>query len=53
MVMGDVELELQRIELELKLYRSIEERRDLTPDEIDREEYLQNLRDILLEEQRS
>lgn len=48
----DVELELQRIELELKLLRTIEERRELTPDEEDRKEYLEALREIIIEEQR-
>jgi hypothetical protein len=48
----DVELELQRIELELKLMRVIEERRELTPDEADRKEYLEALREIIIEEQR-
>ena len=49
---GDVELELQRVELELKLLRTIEERRELTPDEEDRKDYLESLREILIAEQR-
>ncbi len=48
---GGVELGLQQIKLELKLYRSIEERRQLTPDELDRKEYLEALRLILVAEQ--
>lgn len=49
---GNIELDLKSIELELKLYRTIEERRPLTPDEKDRKEYLEALREILLAEQR-
>ena len=49
---ADVELELQRIELELKMLRNIEERRDLTADELDRKEYLETLREIIIAEQR-
>ena len=48
---GGVELNLQQIELELKLYRAIKERRPLTPDEQDRKAYLEALRLILLAEQ--
>lgn len=51
-VAGDVELSLQQIELELKLYRTIKERRELTPDEEDRKAYLESLREVLLAEQR-
>jgi len=49
---ADVELDLQRVELELKLLRSIQERRELTPDELDRLEYLKQLREVLIAEQR-
>ena len=49
---GDVELSLQQIELELKMYRIIAERRALTPDEQDRKSYLEALRAILVTEQR-
>ena len=52
MIAGDVELDLQRVELELKLLRTIQERRELTEDELDRLEYLKQLRAILIEEQR-
>jgi len=48
---GNIELDLKAIELELKLYRTIEERRPLTPDEQDRRDYLEKLREILLAEQ--
>ncbi len=48
---GNVELSLQQISLELKLYRAIKERRDLTLDELDRKEYLEALRLILVAEQ--
>ncbi len=48
---GNVELSLQQINLELKLYRAIKERRDLTLDELDRKEYLEALRLILVAEQ--
>lgn len=51
-VAADVELDLQRVELELKLLRSIQERRELTPDELDRLEYLKQLREVLIAEQR-
>jgi hypothetical protein len=51
-VASNVELDLQRVELELKLLRTIEERRELTPDEQDRLEYLKQLREVLIEEQR-
>lgn len=47
-----VDLELQGINLELKVLRSISERRELTADELDRLEYLKELREILLEAQR-
>ena len=50
-VAGDVELDLQRVELELKLLRTIEERRPLTADEQDRKDYLLALRMILREQQ--
>lgn len=49
---GYVELDLQRVELELKLLRTISERRELTEDEKDRLEYLKQLREVLLTEQR-
>jgi len=49
---GGLESDIQRIELELKMYRSIAERRELTPDEQDRVAYLKELRTILLAEQR-
>ncbi len=52
-VAADVELDLQRVNLELKLLRTIEERRPLTDDEQDRKEYLESLREILIAEQRS
>ena len=52
MVMGDVELDLKRVELELKLLRTIKERRPLTEDEKDRYEYLKSLRTILKEKQK-
>lgn len=51
MLAADVELDLQRVELELKLLRTIEERRPLTPDEEDRKQYLLELRRILREQQ--
>lgn len=51
-VAGDVELELARVNLELKLLRDIEERRQLTPDEEDRRTYLLALREKLLDWQR-
>lgn len=51
MAAGNVELDLQRVELELKLFRTIEERRPLTPDEADRKEYVEQLRRVLLNEQ--
>lgn len=51
MIAGDVELDLQRVELELKLLRTLEERRELTSDEADRKEYLLELRRILREQQ--
>lgn len=51
-VAASVELDLQRVELELKLLRTIEERRQLTSDELDRLEYLKQLREILIAEQR-
>ncbi len=49
--MADIELDLRRIDLELKLLRTIEERRALTPDEQDRKNYLLTLRGILREKQ--
>lgn len=52
MFAGDVELSLQQIELELKMFRMIAERRALTADEQDRKEYLEALREILIAEQR-
>ena len=51
MIAGDVELDLQRVELELKLLRTLEERRELTSDEADRKQYLLELRRILREQQ--
>lgn len=51
-VAADIELELQRIELELKLLRTIQERRELSPDEQDRKDYLEALREIIIGEQR-
>lgn len=51
-VAGDVELELKRVDLELKLLRTIQERRELTADEADRKTYLEDLRKVLIEEQR-
>ncbi len=53
MVAGDVELDLQRVELELKMFRMIEERRSLTADEQDRKDYLLALRIILREQQKT
>jgi TRAP-type C4-dicarboxylate transport system substrate-binding protein len=52
LVASNVELDLQRVELELKLLRTIIERRALTPDEQDRLEYLKQLREVLIAEQR-
>lgn len=49
---ADVELSLQQINLELKLLRAIRERRELSADELDRREYLEALREILIAEQR-
>lgn len=49
---GDVELSLQQIELELKMFRMIKERRQLTEDEQDRKAYLEALREIIVAEQR-
>lgn len=49
---GDIELSLQQIELELKMYRLIMERRALTADEEDRKQYLEDLRTIIVAEQR-
>jgi hypothetical protein len=51
-VAADVELDLQRVELELKLLRTISERRELSEDEKDRLEYLKQLREVLISEQR-
>lgn len=48
----DLDLELQRVELELRFLRDIESRRSLTPDELDRRRYLEDLRRVLLEKQR-
>ena len=48
---GDVELSLQQIELELKMFRMIMERRPLTADEEDRKTYLEALRSIIVAEQ--
>ena len=53
MIAGDVELDLQRVELELKLLRTLEERRELTSDEEDRKQYLLELRKILREQQKN
>ena len=47
-----VELDLQRIDLELKMFRLIEERRVLTPDELARKEYLEAYRLILIQQQK-
>lgn len=47
-----VKLELQLIETELKLLRTIEERRPLSADEQDKRASLKELRAILLEAQR-
>lgn len=49
---GRVELSLQQIELELKMLRTIKERRALTADEQDRKDYLEALREIIVAEQR-
>jgi len=49
---GDVELTLQQINLELKLLRTIQERRELTADEADRKAYLEALREIMIAEQK-
>ena len=49
---GDVELTLQQIELELKMFRMIMERRPLNADEEDRKTYLEALREIIVAEQR-
>lgn len=49
---GNVELDLQSIQLELKMYRSIKERRVLTDDELDRVEFLKSKRAILIAEQK-
>lgn len=51
-VAGDVELTLQTINLELKLLRTIEERRALSADEADRKAYLEALREIMITEQK-
>ena len=51
-IAGGLESDIQRIELEMKMYRTISERRDLTPDEQDRVGYLKELRIILLTEQK-
>lgn len=47
---GDVDSQLMTIEAELKLYRSIEERRPLNADEVDRVDFLRELRRILQEQ---
>ena len=52
MFAGNVELDLQSIELELKMYRTISERRELTRDETDRVEFLKSKRAILIAEQK-
>ncbi len=49
---GEIELSLQQIELELKMFRMIAERRPLTADEEDRKTYLEALREIIVAEQR-
>jgi hypothetical protein len=49
---GDVELSIQQINLELKLLRTIAERRVLTADELDRKDYLEALREIMVAEQK-
>ena len=51
-IVGGLESDIQHIELEMKMYRTISERRDLTPDEQDRVGYLKELRTILLTEQK-
>lgn len=51
-IASNVELDLQRVELELKLLRTIMERRALSSDEQDRLEYLKQLREVLIAEQR-
>lgn len=53
MIAGNIELDLQRVELELKLLRTIKERRTLTEDESDRRKYLQDLRRVLLAKQKA
>lgn len=53
MIAGNIELDLQRVNLELKLLRTIQERRALTEDEADRKSYLIDLRKVLLTKQRS
>jgi len=53
MIAGNIELDLQRVELELKLLRTIRERRALTEDEADRKRYLIDLRKVLLTKQRA
>lgn len=53
MLAADVELDLQRVELELKLLRTLAERRELTSDEADRKAYLLELRRILREQQKN
>ena len=46
-IAGGLESDIQRIELELKMYRSIEERRKLTPHEQDRVDDVKALRTLL------
>lgn len=47
-----VELDLKLVELELKFLRDIEARRELSLDERDRRSYLEEVRRVLIEEQR-
>ena len=49
---SNVELSLQQLELELKMFRTIQERRELTADELARKEYIEAYRLILLAEQK-
>jgi hypothetical protein len=51
-IAGNIELDLQRVNLELKLLRTIKERRALTADEQDRKQYLIDLRKALLATQK-
>jgi len=49
---GEVELSLQQIELELKMFRMIKERRPLPADEEDRKTFLESLREFIVADQR-